>query len=41
MWDVNEETARAGWVVLIAGKNKVEPEPRALGNEAYGATNRA
>lgn len=36
-WAVNDETGRAGWVADIAGKNKVEAEPRALSTEAYAA----
>lgn len=36
-WEVNQETGKAGWVADIAGKNKVEAEPRPLSTEAYNA----
>lgn len=36
-WDVNDETGKAGWVADIAGKNKVEAQPRPLDSEAYSA----
>lgn len=36
-WAVNEEENTAGWVVDIAGKNKVEAEPRDLDNVVYSA----
>ena len=35
-WAENDE-GRGGWTVLVAGKNKVEPEPRALGKAARAA----
>lgn len=36
-WEVNEDTGKAGWVVDIAGKNKVDAEPRPLDSAAYSA----
>lgn len=36
-WEVNDDTGKAGWVADIAGKNKVQAEPRPLSTEAYNA----
>ena len=36
-WEVNDDTGKAGWVADIAGKNKVEAQPRPLDSEAYKA----